>query len=101
VFDDPPICVFPETEIVQAARLMRDRRVSALPVGNADDILGIVTERDIVTRHVAEDRRSQLVGSIMTPLPRSRGRGTRPHLSIAAGAVRHPQAERRAVVPSF
>jgi len=64
-----PVCVFPETEIVEAARLMRDKRLTALLVGDGDRILGLVTDRDIVVRAVAADDHPRLVGSIMTPLP--------------------------------
>lgn len=64
-----PVCVFPETEIVEAARLMRDKGLTALLVGDGERILGLVTDRDIVVRGVAADDRPRLVGSVMTPLP--------------------------------
>ena len=58
--------VFPETETVEAARLMRGFGIGALPVCVDDRVVGIVTDRDIVTRHVADGGRTKLVGSIMT-----------------------------------
>lgn len=64
-----PEFVFPETEIVEAARLMCHLDVGALPVCDGERVVGIVTDRDIVVRHVADGGRTQLVGSIMTPNP--------------------------------
>jgi CBS domain-containing protein len=64
-----PEFVFPETEIVEAARLMCHLEVGALPVCDGDRLVGIVTDRDIVVRHIAEGGCTQLVGSIMTPNP--------------------------------
>jgi len=61
-----PVFVFPETETVEAARLMRGFGIGALPVCVDDRVVGIVTDRDIVTRHVADGGRTKLVGSIMT-----------------------------------
>lgn len=64
-----PAFVFPETEIVTAAKLMRDLKISALPVCNGQQVVGIVTATDIVRRQVADDCALQLVGSVMTPRP--------------------------------
>jgi CBS domain-containing protein len=48
--------VLPDTSIVEAARLMRDGDVGALPVVDAGGHpLGVITDRDIVCRMVAED----------------------------------------------
>jgi CBS domain-containing protein len=48
--------VSPSTAIRDAARRMRDDHVGALPVGENDRLVGMVTDRDIVVRAVAEDR---------------------------------------------
>jgi CBS domain-containing protein len=48
--------VDPNTTIRDAARLMRADNVGALPVGENDRLIGMVTDRDIVIRAVAEDR---------------------------------------------
>jgi CBS domain-containing protein len=48
----------PNTTIRDAARKMRDENVGALPVGENDRLVGMVTDRDIVMRAVAEDRGS-------------------------------------------
>ncbi len=60
--------VLPETEIRDAARIMRDLDVAALPVWDGEHVLGIVTVRDIVFRQVATGRELGLVGSVMSPL---------------------------------
>jgi CBS domain-containing protein len=65
---EPPRAL-PETPIEEAARLMRAARCRALAVCNQDAVVGIVTASDIVTRHLADDRELQFVGSLMTSLP--------------------------------
>jgi CBS domain-containing protein len=44
------------TMIRDAAVRMRDRDLGALPVGDGGRLIGMVTDRDIVTRAVAADR---------------------------------------------
>jgi CBS domain-containing protein len=66
---DHPTCVSPETEIRETARLIRDLGVGALPVCEGDRLVGIVTDRDIVVRHLAEQRRTETVAEIMTRDP--------------------------------
>lgn len=46
----------PEASVQDAAALMGELDVSALPIGNADALKGIVTDRDILYRLVAEGR---------------------------------------------
>jgi CBS domain-containing protein len=46
----------PNTTIRDAARRMRDDSVGALPVGENDRLIGMVTDRDIIVRAVAEER---------------------------------------------
>lgn len=63
-------CVNPEATIQEAGRKMRDLNVGAVPVcGDDDRLKGIVTDRDIAIRAVAEGRdpRSCRVRDIMTP----------------------------------
>jgi len=43
-----PITVTPETPVVEAARLMRDRKIGGLPVMEGDHLVGIVTETDLL-----------------------------------------------------
>jgi CBS domain-containing protein len=46
----------PNAHISDAARLMREENVGALPVGENDRLIGMVTDRDIAMRAVAEER---------------------------------------------
>ncbi|WP_119303616.1 CBS domain-containing protein [Dongia deserti] len=46
----------PNMTIRDAARSMRADNIGALPVGENDRLIGMVTDRDIVMRAVAEDR---------------------------------------------
>jgi acetoin utilization protein AcuB len=43
-----PITVKPTTPVIEAARLMRDRKVGGLPVMEDDQLVGIVTETDLL-----------------------------------------------------
>ena len=40
--------------VVDAARLMREQHVGSLPVTENDKLVGVITDRDIMTRVVAE-----------------------------------------------
>jgi CBS domain-containing protein len=46
--------VSPDTTLVEAAGLMRELDVGALPVCEGDDLTGMVTDRDLVVRGVAD-----------------------------------------------
>jgi CBS domain-containing protein len=46
----------PNAHISDAARLMREENIGALPVGENDRLIGMVTDRDIAMRAVAADR---------------------------------------------
>jgi CBS domain-containing protein len=48
--------VEPETPITEIARKMRDEDIGAVPVGENDRLVGMVTDRDIVTRGLASVR---------------------------------------------
>lgn len=48
-------CVTPETTLAAAARRMRDLDVGPLPVCDHDKLAGMVTDRDIIVRGVAEN----------------------------------------------
>lgn len=45
--------VGPETPISDIARLMRDHDVGAIPIGEDDRLIGMVTDRDIVCKGIA------------------------------------------------
>lgn len=51
-----PEIVSPEQPIREAARRMLDADTGALPVGDGDRLVGMVTDRDIAVRGVAEGR---------------------------------------------
>ncbi len=46
----------PNMTIRDAARCMRADNIGALPVGENDRLIGMITDRDIVVRAVAEER---------------------------------------------
>jgi CBS domain-containing protein len=46
----------PETSLVELARKMRDEDIGSIPVGENDRLIGMVTDRDIAIRAVAEQR---------------------------------------------
>ncbi len=54
----------PETTVIEAAQMMRDGDFGALPVMQNDELIGIVTDRDLTIRVLAEQRDPQEV-SIM------------------------------------
>jgi CBS domain-containing protein len=63
-----PTTVDPSATVVDAARAMRQQDVGPVPVVENDRLAGIVTDRDIVLRVVAEgaDPQSTTVGEIMS-----------------------------------
>lgn len=51
-----PRCVTPETAVAEVARVMRTEDVGSLPiVTDADRVVGMVTDRDLVLRVLAKD----------------------------------------------
>ena len=56
------------TSVADAARLMTDHHIGAVPVLEADRVVGIFTERDIMSRVVAagRDPRRTIVTEVMT-----------------------------------
>jgi CBS domain-containing protein len=50
-----PKCVSPNDSIQSAARIMRDEDTGVVPVCDGDRAVGIVTDRDIVIRAIADD----------------------------------------------
>lgn len=51
-----PRAVRPDDTVVDAARMMRDEDVGSLPVVDSDRLIGMVTDRDVALRVVAEGR---------------------------------------------
>lgn len=60
-------CVRPETEVVEIARQMRKENVGSIPVcSDSGQLLGIVTDRDIVIRYLAAAARKECAADIMS-----------------------------------
>lgn len=49
-------CITPDTSLTRAAEIMRTLNVGALPVCAHEQLMGVVTDRDIAIRGVAEAR---------------------------------------------
>jgi len=62
-------CVQPDETLVDAAGLMRQLDVGVLPVCDGDEVVGMITDRDIAVRAVADARHpaTTMVREIMTP----------------------------------
>ena len=62
------VSVPPETTLVDAAQMMKELDVGPLPVCDADRLLGMITDRDIIVRAIAEGRdpRATEVRDVMT-----------------------------------
>ncbi len=45
--------ISPETPLLEIAKMMKEQDIGALPVGEKDRLIGMVTDRDIVCRGVA------------------------------------------------
>lgn len=58
--------------VMSAAVYMRDRNVGAVPVLRSNTLVGVFSERDIMTRVLIPQRdpRSTIVSEVMTPDPR-------------------------------
>jgi CBS domain-containing protein len=58
----------PDTPLWKVAQLLRDHDVGAIPVGENDRLIGMVTDRDIVCRGLAEggDMREMTAQDVMT-----------------------------------
>ncbi|NGO13829.1 CBS domain-containing protein [Streptomyces sp. HC44] len=51
-----PVTVTEQTPIPEVARLMREKNIGDVIVTEADNVRGLVTDRDLVIRAIAEDR---------------------------------------------
>lgn len=71
VMTSSPTTVTPQTSVVEAARLMEKEDVGPLPVVEDGSLVGIVTDRDLVVRVLAEGRNpeSTTVGDVCSPQP--------------------------------
>ena len=61
--------VSPDTPVIELAKLMRDHDVGAIPIGENDRLVGMVTDRDIVCKGLAQDNfdaRDAMARDVMT-----------------------------------
>ncbi|MFI5675252.1 CBS domain-containing protein [Streptomyces cellulosae] len=54
IMTSAPVTVEPQTSVTAVARIMRDQDLGAVLVVDGDDLRGLVTDRDLVVRAVAE-----------------------------------------------
>jgi CBS domain-containing protein len=54
VMTSPVHVVAPATSVIAAAKKMRDANIGCLPVGDARQLLGMITDRDLVVRCIAD-----------------------------------------------
>ena len=62
--------VNPDTPVIDLAKLMRQHDIGAIPIGENDRLIGMVTDRDIVCKGLAEDSfdpRRATARDVMTP----------------------------------
>ncbi len=62
--------VAPDTPLADLAKLMRQHDIGAIPIGENDRLVGMVTDRDIVCKGLAEDGfdvRRATARDVMTP----------------------------------
>src|SRR6187551_440634 len=62
--------VDPDTPVTDLAKLMRQHDIGAIPIGENDRLIGMVTDRDIVCKGLAEDSfdaRRATARDVMTP----------------------------------
>lgn len=60
-------CVKPDTSIEQVARQMKQENIGSIPVcDDRGEVLGIITDRDIVIRSVSNENRPKIAKEIMT-----------------------------------
>ena len=67
--------VTPDTDLVTVARMMRDLDVGVVPVVEGNQLTGVITDRDIVIRAVADGRnlQNEQVGAHLSPNPTTIG----------------------------
>ena len=65
---DPEV-IHPETALIEAAQKMKSMDIGILPVCDGDRLVGVITDRDIAVRGVAQgyDPKTARVQEVMTP----------------------------------
>jgi CBS domain-containing protein len=54
--------VGPDTPVTELAKLMRQHDVGSIPIGENDKLIGLVTDRDIVCKGLAQNGFDQAIG---------------------------------------
>ncbi|MCX4854742.1 CBS domain-containing protein [Streptomyces canus] len=54
IMTSAPVTVEPQTSVTAVARIMRDQDLGAVLVTDGDELRGLVTDRDLVVRSLAE-----------------------------------------------
>jgi CBS domain-containing protein len=64
-----PFIVPEETSVEDAARIMREHKIGLVPIGDKENVSGVITDRDIAIRVTAEskDAKHTPVREVMTP----------------------------------
>ena len=64
-------CLRPDDTVEHAAQVMKQYNVGSIPVCRNNQVVGIVTDRDITLRSIAkgENTSTQIIGEIMTTNP--------------------------------
>lgn len=58
--------ITPQTSLAEAAQIMRDDDVGSLPVAENDRLVGMLTDRDIIVRTIAEGKFNATAKDAMT-----------------------------------
>jgi CBS domain-containing protein len=71
IMTKPVVTIPRETSVEDAARMMRDNRIGLLPIGDKENVFGVITDRDIAVRVTAEglDAKHTPVREVMSKLP--------------------------------
>jgi len=90
--------VRPDASVAEAARLMRVQGIGDVVVADGQDVVGVLTDRDIVVRAVADgtDPSALAAGDVCTPRPVVVG--PREPLSVAVALMREHAVRRLPVV---
>lgn len=90
--------ISPDATVIEAAQLMQKHNVGAVPVCEGSNIVGLVTDRDIVVRNIAhgKDPNHTPVRDVMTTEVKSISPET--NISQAAGIMATQQIRRLPVI---
>lgn len=90
VSNQHPVLLDPTTSVLEAAKLMAERRIGAIMIVEQGRLVGIFSERDVMTRVVARERdpATTPLSAVMTPDPMTLGPDDSPHEALAVMAER-------------